>query len=59
MGKTRKTTKAIKTLTSEWLFNSIDVEIIDHVFYGRVPYLSREELEKYLVETEELINEKV
>ena len=58
-GEDTKITKAIKTLTSEWLFNSIDVEIIDHVFYGRVPYLSREELEKYLVETEELINEKV
>lgn len=58
-GEDTEITKAIKTLTSEWLFNSIDVEIIDHVFYGRVPYLSREELEKYLVETEELINEKV
>ncbi|MGX7196352.1 NAD(P)H-dependent oxidoreductase [Enterococcus olivae] len=58
-GEETKLTRAIKTLTSEWLFNSIDVEIVDHVFYGRVPYLSREELENYLTATERLIEEKI
>ncbi len=58
-GEDTKLTRAIKTLTSEWLFNSIDVEIIDHVFYGRVPYLTRAELEQYLLATEKLIEEKI
>ncbi|AZP04862.1 NAD(P)H-dependent oxidoreductase [Jeotgalibaca ciconiae] len=58
-GEDTKITQAIKTLTSEWLFNSIDVEIIDHIFYGRVPYLSREELEDYIEETEEIIDARV
>lgn len=49
--------RSIKTVTSEWMFNSNGVEVIDHVFYGRVPYLSREELEVYLQDAENRIKE--
>lgn len=45
----------MKTLTSEWLFNSNGAQVIDHIFYGRVPYLTREELELYLVDAREQI----
>ncbi|SEO42954.1 NAD(P)H dehydrogenase (quinone) [Amphibacillus marinus] len=47
---------AIKTVTSGWLFNSNGVEVIDHIFYGRVPYLTRAELEDYLEDTRQIIN---
>ncbi len=47
--------QAMKTLTSEWLFNSNGAQVIDHIFYGRVPYLTREELELYLVDAREQI----
>ena len=43
---------AMKFLTSDWLFNSNDAQVIDHVFYGRVPYLTSEELENYLLDAE-------
>lgn len=39
---------AIKLLTSQWMFASNGVEVVDHVFYGRVPYKTREELVEYL-----------
>ena len=42
----------MKFLTSDWLFNSNDAQVIDHVFYGRVPYLTSEELENYLLDAE-------
>lgn len=41
-------TAAIKLLTSEWMFGSNGVEVLSHRMYGRVPYLSEEELEDYL-----------
>lgn len=44
--------QAMKFLTSDWLFNSNDAQVIDHVFYGRVPYLTSEELENYLLDAE-------
>lgn len=44
--------QAMKFLTSDWLFNSNDAQVLDHVFYGRVPYLAREELEAYLQDAE-------
>ncbi|HEM3540247.1 TPA: flavodoxin family protein, partial [Streptococcus suis] len=47
--------QAMKSLTSEWLFNSNGAQVIDHIFYGRVPYLTREELELYLVDAREQI----
>lgn len=47
--------KAIKTTTSEWMFGSNETEVIDHVFYGRVPYLSREELQVYLEDADNRI----
>lgn len=49
--------RAIKTVTSEWMFGSNNAEIIDHVFYGRVPYKSNEELELYLQDAEKRIEE--
>ncbi|WP_017471543.1 NAD(P)H-dependent oxidoreductase [Amphibacillus jilinensis] len=54
-GKENPLSRAIRTVTSDWLFNGNSVELIDHVFYGRVPYLSREELEGYLQDAERLI----
>ena len=54
-GKENPLTEPIRTLTSGWLFNGNSVEVIDHVFYGRVPYLTREELELYLQDAEERI----
>lgn len=47
--------RAIKMVTSEWMFGSNGTEVIDHVFYGRVPYRSREELEEYLQDAENRI----
>ena len=47
--------QAMKNLTSEWLFNSNGAQVIDHIFYGRVPYLTREELELYLVDARDQI----
>lgn len=46
----------MKFLTSDWLFNSNDAQVIDHVFYGRVPYLTSEELEVYLKDAEDRIH---
>ncbi|MEG0079867.1 MULTISPECIES: hypothetical protein [Enterococcus] len=37
------------------MFNSSGTEVIDHVFYGRVPYLSPAELENYLLDAQERI----
>ncbi len=48
--------QAMKLLTSDWLFNSNDAQVLDHVFYGRVPYLTPEELEAYLRDAEERID---
>lgn len=45
-------TKAIKLLTSGWIFNGTDVQIIGHRFYGRVSYLTKNELENYLEQTD-------
>lgn len=47
--------RAVKEVTSKWMFSSNGVEVIDHVFYGKVPYLSREELELYLQDAEKRI----
>ncbi|MCB5955958.1 NAD(P)H-dependent oxidoreductase [Enterococcus sp. CWB-B31] len=49
--------QAIKLLTSEWMFQSNGVEVIDHVFYGRVPYLTEEELSVYLDDVESRMNQ--
>ena len=49
--------RAIKTTTSEWMFGSNGTDVIDHVFYGRVPYLSRSELQLYLKDAERRIGE--
>lgn len=54
-GKENPLTEPIRTLTSGWLFNGNNVEVIDHVFYGRVPYLTRNELELYLQDAEKVI----
>ncbi|WP_066194666.1 NAD(P)H-dependent oxidoreductase [Gracilibacillus timonensis] len=56
-GKENPLTAPIRTLTSGWLFNGNDVEVIDHVFYGSVPYLTTEELERYLQDAEKRIME--
>lgn len=47
--------QAMKMLTSEWLFNSNDAQVLDHVFYGRVPYMTREQLAAYLDDAESRI----
>ncbi|GEM03137.1 flavoprotein [Halolactibacillus miurensis] len=54
-GKENPLTTAIRTVTSGWLFNANKVDVIDHVFYGRVPYMSRDELELYLQDAQERI----
>ncbi|CQR45968.1 FMN-dependent NADH-azoreductase [Paraliobacillus sp. PM-2] len=54
-GKENPLTDPIRTLTSGWLFNGNSVEVIDHVFYGSVPYLTSEELDLYLRDAEERI----
>lgn len=46
-------TQAIKTTTSEWMFNGNGVEVLDHVFYGRVPYLEKEELDNIILDVKE------
>ncbi|MFW8052554.1 NAD(P)H-dependent oxidoreductase [Vagococcus fluvialis] len=43
-------TKAIKITTSNWMFNGNGVEVLDHVFYGRVPYLTQEELDNIILD---------
>ncbi|MCQ9210195.1 NAD(P)H-dependent oxidoreductase [Granulicatella seriolae] len=48
---------AMRTLISNWLFNGNGAQLIDHVFYGRVPYKSTEELEAYLDDAEKRIME--
>ncbi len=47
--------QAMKFLTSDWLVNRNDAQVLGHVFYGRVPYLTRDELEVYLQDGEERI----
>ncbi|WP_079710365.1 NAD(P)H-dependent oxidoreductase [Paraliobacillus ryukyuensis] len=54
-GKENPLTGAIRMLTSGWLFNSNNVQVVDHVFYGSVPYLTREELALYLEDAEKRI----
>lgn len=49
--------RAMKTVTSEWMFNSNGTEVIDHIFYGRVPYKTREELAEYLADAQRRIEE--
>lgn len=48
-------TQAIKTTTSGWIFNANDTEVIDHIFYGRVPYLTNSDLENILRDVENRI----
>lgn len=45
----------IKTVTSSWMFNGNGTQVIDHVFYGRVPYLSEQELSAYLTDAQQRI----
>ncbi|MGQ7407913.1 NAD(P)H-dependent oxidoreductase [Streptococcus suis] len=47
--------QAMKFLTSDWLVNRNDAQVLGHVFYGRVPYLTRDELKVYLQDGEERI----
>lgn len=45
-------TRRIKSVTSGWMFNGNDVEVLDHMVYGRVPYLSNDELKAILKDVE-------
>lgn len=45
-------TKVIKQVTSGWIFNANDVEVIDHLVYGRIPYLDADELRAVLTDVE-------
>ncbi|GEM02827.1 NAD(P)H dehydrogenase (quinone) [Halolactibacillus halophilus] len=54
-GEENPLTAAMRTVTSGWLFNANAIDVIDHTFYGRVPYMSRDELELYLQDAEEKI----
>lgn len=47
-GEDTPLTKAIKTTTSDWMFNGNGVEVLDHVFYGRVSYLEEAELKNII-----------
>lgn len=55
-GTDTKLNAAIKLLTSQWMFGSNNVEVIDHIFYGRVPYKTKEELTIYLEHAQQIIN---
>lgn len=43
-------TERIISTTSGWMFNSNDVEVLDHLVYGRVPYLNPQELNEILLD---------
>lgn len=47
-GEDTPITAAMKTLTSGWMFNSSGTKVLDHIFYGQVPYKTKEELAVYL-----------
>lgn len=49
-------TQAIKRVTSEWLFNGNTVETLDHLVYGRVPYLNDTELNTILDDIESKVS---
>lgn len=49
--------QSIKAVTSEWMFNSNDAKVLGHIFYGRVPYLSRDELAVYLADAKQRIED--
>lgn len=49
-------TQAIKTTTSNWMFNANSVEVLDHVFYGRVPYLNQDELDSIILDVKERLS---
>lgn len=46
----RELSACIKRVTSGWLFNGNSVDVIDHLIYGRVPYLNGEQLSDILEE---------
>lgn len=48
----KQLTERIKSVTSEWMFNSNGVEVLDHIVYGRVPYLNEQELKDILADVE-------
>lgn len=50
--ESKQLTERINSVTSGWLFNANDVEVIDHLVYGRVPYLSEDELKGILEDVE-------
>lgn len=52
----KELTERIKSVTSGWIFNGNDVEVIDHLVYGRVPYLNAEELSNILIDVESIIS---
>ena len=52
----KQLTKRIKSVTSEWMFNSNGVEVLDHMVYGRVPYLDEDELKSILIDVEQKID---
>lgn len=47
-GKDTPITAAMKALTSGWMFNSSGTKVLDHIFYGQVPYKTPDELALYL-----------
>lgn len=56
-GEDTPLTQAIKTTTSNWMFNANSVEVLDHVFYGRVPYLNQEELDNIILDVKKRLRE--
>ncbi|AMC93747.1 flavoprotein [Erysipelothrix larvae] len=51
----KELTRIIKEVTSGWMFNSNNVELLDHLVYGRVPYQDRETLSHVLDEIQTVI----
>lgn len=51
----KELTDRIISVTSGWMFNGNDVETLKHLVYGRVPYLSRDELSAILDDVEKEI----
>lgn len=48
---------SMKQTTDMGIFNFCGIKVIDHVFFGAVPYVSDETRKNYLKEVEKLINE--
>lgn len=54
-GEDTPITSAMKAVTFGWMFNSSGTKVLDHIFYGQVPYQSSDDLAKYLADARKRI----